>query len=194
MSAQFHVDCPVAEFASFYTKLQLLLANFLAQLRGPCKSMLEHFLIHQCYFGEGLRIRVESPSFAGLRLVNRLYAQLLSYTCSSFHIPGEPLVVEKEIMMASKVRVLDANCSVADIAKIFYPSLNGGESTEGHGEVPPTMGPVPGDTSLPTTCSRAAKGKGKAATLTPPPSTSQKSARKPCILESEDDELDQLNN
>ncbi|KAF9260530.1 hypothetical protein L218DRAFT_1002667 [Marasmius fiardii PR-910] len=35
-------------------------------------------------------------------------------------------------------------------------------------------------------------GKGKAAASTPPPSTSQKTPRKPRILESEDDELDQI--
>ncbi|KAF9259741.1 hypothetical protein L218DRAFT_947372 [Marasmius fiardii PR-910] len=46
MSAQLHVDCPVAEFAALYTKLQPLLANFVARPRHPCKSMLEHFLIH----------------------------------------------------------------------------------------------------------------------------------------------------
>ncbi|KAF9257879.1 hypothetical protein L218DRAFT_1005653 [Marasmius fiardii PR-910] len=94
--------------------------------------------------------------------------------------------------MASTVRVLDVNFSVADIAKIFYPSLNGGESTDACGEVPPIVGPAPNDTSLPTTRSRVAKGKGKAATSTPPPSTSQKVAKKPSFLESEDDELDQL--
>ncbi|KAF9263127.1 hypothetical protein L218DRAFT_1000003 [Marasmius fiardii PR-910] len=94
--------------------------------------------------------------------------------------------------MAAKVRVLNANCSVAEVAKIFYPSLNGGESTDGRGDVPPIVEPVPNSTSLPTTHSQSSKDKGKVATLTPPPSTSQKSAKKPCFLESEDNELDEL--
>ncbi|KAF9255669.1 hypothetical protein L218DRAFT_1008304, partial [Marasmius fiardii PR-910] len=59
-------------------------------------------------------------------------------------------------------------------------------------EAPPTAGPVPDSPSLPAIRPRAAKGKGWAAASTPPPSTSQKSARKPHIPESEDDELDQI--
>ncbi|KAF9267275.1 hypothetical protein L218DRAFT_941833 [Marasmius fiardii PR-910] len=146
MSAPFHIDRPVAEFAAFYAKLQPLLANFAAQPRGPL--------------------------------------------CDQPHSSWILTEAEKEIMMVAKV--LDVNFSAAEVAKIFYPSLNRVESTEGQAEAPPTVGPVPDDTSLPATRSRVAKGKGKAATSTPPPLTSQKSARKPCILESEDDQLDQL--
>ncbi|KAF9265411.1 hypothetical protein L218DRAFT_997897 [Marasmius fiardii PR-910] len=99
---------------------------------------------------------------------------------------------EKEIMMVAKARVLDVNFSAAEVVKIFYPSLNGVESTDGQAKAPPTAGPVADDTNLPAMRSRSAKGKGKAATSTPPPLTSRKSAKKPHFLESEDNELDQL--
>ncbi|KAF9267615.1 hypothetical protein L218DRAFT_995194 [Marasmius fiardii PR-910] len=106
--------------------------------------------------------------------------------------PPQRVVVEKEIMMVAQAKILDVNLSAAEVAKIFYPSLNGVESTDSQAKAPPTAGPVPDDTSLPAIRSRAAKGKGRAATSTPPPSTSQKSARKPRIPESEDDELNQI--
>ncbi|KAF9257391.1 hypothetical protein L218DRAFT_1017866 [Marasmius fiardii PR-910] len=99
---------------------------------------------------------------------------------------------EKEIMMVAQAKILDVNLSAAEVAKIFYPSLNGVESTDSQAEAPPTAGPVPDSPSLPAIRPRAAKGKGWAAALTPPPSTSQKSARKPHIPESKDDELDQI--
>ncbi|KAF9256269.1 hypothetical protein L218DRAFT_1027376 [Marasmius fiardii PR-910] len=99
---------------------------------------------------------------------------------------------EKEIMMVAQAKILDVNLSAAEVAKIFYPSLNGVESTDGQAEAPPTAGPVPDSPSLPTIRPQAAKGKGRAAALTPPPSTSQKSARKPRIPKSKDDELNQI--
>ncbi|KAF9250315.1 hypothetical protein L218DRAFT_1010635 [Marasmius fiardii PR-910] len=99
---------------------------------------------------------------------------------------------EKEIMMVAQAKILDVKLSAADVAKIFYPSINGVEPTNGQAEAPPTVGPAPNNTNLPTTRSRAPKGKGKVDSSTPPSSTSQRHTKKPSFLESEDDQLDQL--
>ncbi|KAF9254851.1 hypothetical protein L218DRAFT_967864, partial [Marasmius fiardii PR-910] len=68
---------------------------------------------------------------------------------------------EKEIMMVAQAKILDVNLSAAEVAKIFYLSINGVEPTDGQAEAPPTAGPAPNNTNLPATCSRAPKGKGK---------------------------------
>ncbi|KAF9254075.1 hypothetical protein L218DRAFT_1010146 [Marasmius fiardii PR-910] len=185
MSAPFHVDRPVAEFAAFYVKLQLLLANFVAWLRGPCKPMLECFLIqHGTILEKAYAFESKVPA-------SQAFVWSIVYTINT-HLTHILTEVEKEIMMVAQAKILDVNLSAAEVAKIFYPSLNGVESTDGQAEAPPTAGPVPDSPSLPAIRPRAAKGKGWAAASTPPPSTSQKSARKPHIPESEDDELDQI--
>ncbi|KAF9259809.1 hypothetical protein L218DRAFT_1003450 [Marasmius fiardii PR-910] len=207
MSAPFHIDHLVAEFAAFYMKLQPLLANFAARPRGPCKPMLEHFLIQhgpileKAYAFESKVPASQAFVWSIVYTINAHLTHVLPSTspesrrwsvCDHPHSSWILTEVEKEIMMVAKARVLDVNFSAAEVAKIFYPSLNGVESTDGPAEAPPTAGPIPDDTSLPVIHFRAAKGKGRAATSTPPPSTSQKSARKPRIPESKDDELDQI--
>ncbi|KAF9259933.1 hypothetical protein L218DRAFT_1003303 [Marasmius fiardii PR-910] len=190
MSAPFHVDCPVPEFAVFYAKLQLLLANFVARPCGPCKSMLEHFLIqHGATLERAYAFKLKVPALQAF-----IWSIVYTLNAHLTHVPPStsPESRQKEIMMAAKARILDANFSAARVAKIFYPSLNGGESTNGCGNIPPTAGPVPDNTSLPATCSRLSKGKEKVATLTPPPSTSQKRPGKPSLLESKDNKLNQL--
>ncbi|KAF9255377.1 hypothetical protein L218DRAFT_1008656 [Marasmius fiardii PR-910] len=189
MSAPFHVDRPVAESAMFYAKLQPLLANFTAWPCGPCKPMLERFLIqHGSVLEKAYAFESKVPAsqafvWSIVYTINAHLTHVLPSTslesrcwsvCDHPHSSWILTEAEKEIMMVAKARVLDVNFSAAK------------------GEAPPTAGPVPDDTSLPTTRSRVAKGKGKVATSTPPPSTSQKIARKPCILESEDDKLDQI--
>ncbi|KAF9256871.1 hypothetical protein L218DRAFT_1006837 [Marasmius fiardii PR-910] len=207
MSTPFHVDRPVAEFAAFYAKLQPLLANFVARPRGPCKPMLEHFLIqHSPILEKAYAFESKVPAsqafvWSIVYTINTHLTHVLPSTspesrrwsvCDHPHSSWILTEVEKEIMMVAQAKILDVNLSAAEVAKIFYPSLNGVESTDGQAEAPPTAGPVLDSPSLPTIHPRAAKGKGRAAASTPPPSTSHKSARKPRIPESEDDELDQI--
>ncbi|KAF9259549.1 hypothetical protein L218DRAFT_947566 [Marasmius fiardii PR-910] len=183
MSAPFHVDRPVAEFAAFYAKLQPLLANFAARPRGPCKPMLERFLIqHGPVLKKAYAFESKVPASQAFvwSIVYTINAHLTHVlpsispesrrwsVCDHPHSSWILTEAEKEIMMVAKARVLDVNFSAAKVAKIFYPSLNGVESTDGPAEAPPTAGPVPDDTSLPAIRSRAAKGKGRAATSTPP--------------------------
>ncbi|KAF9265025.1 hypothetical protein L218DRAFT_997990 [Marasmius fiardii PR-910] len=191
MSTPFHVDRLVAEFAAFYAKLQLLLANFAAQPHGPCKPMLEQFLIqHSPILEKAYAFESKVPAsqafiWSIVYTINAHLTHVLPSTsleshhwsvCDHPHSSWILTEAEKEIMMVAKARVLDVNFSAAEVVKIFYPSLNGVESTDGQAEAPPTAGP----------------GKGKAVTLTPSPSTSHKSAKKPHFLESKDNELNQL--
>ncbi|KAF9250000.1 hypothetical protein L218DRAFT_1067887, partial [Marasmius fiardii PR-910] len=189
MSAPFHIDRPVAEFATFYMKLQLLLANFAARPHGPCKPMSERFLIQH------------GPILSIVYTINAYLTHVLPPTspesrpwsvCDQPHSSWILTEAEKEIMMVAQTKILDVNFSAAKVAKIFYPSLNRVEPTDGQAEAPPTAGPAPNNTNLPATRSRAPKGKGKVDTSTPPPSTSQKRNKKASFLQSEDDELDQL--
>ncbi|KAF9254451.1 hypothetical protein L218DRAFT_1009672 [Marasmius fiardii PR-910] len=182
MSAPFHVDRPVAEFAAFYTKLQPLLANFAARPRGPCKPMLERFLIqHGSILEKAYAFESEVPAsqafvWSIVYTINTHLTHVLPSTspesrrwsvCDHPHSSWILTEAEKEIMMVAKARVLDVNFSAAEVAKIFYPSLNRVESTDGPAEAPPTAGPIPDDTSLPA-------------------------IQKHRIPESEDDELDQI--
>ncbi|KAF9262712.1 hypothetical protein L218DRAFT_1037803 [Marasmius fiardii PR-910] len=207
MSTLFHVDRPVVEFASFYAKLQPLLANFIAQPRGPCKPMLERFLIQhgpileKAYAFESKILASQAFVWSIVYTINAHLTHVLPPSfpesrrwsvCDQPHSSWILTEAEKEIMMVAQAKILDVKLSAADVAKIFYPSINGVEPTDGQAEAPPTAGPAPNSTNLPTTRSRAPKGKGKADSSTPPPSTSQKHTKKPSFLESEDDELDQL--
>ncbi|KAF9254577.1 hypothetical protein L218DRAFT_1009514 [Marasmius fiardii PR-910] len=207
ISAPFHVDCPVAEFPAFYAKLQPLLANFVARPRGPCKPMLERFLIqHGPILEKAYAFELKVPAsqafvWSIVYTINTHLTHVLPSTspesrrwsvCDHPHLSWILTEAEKEIMMVAQAKILDVNLSAAEVAKIFYPSLNGVESTDGQAKAPPTAGPVPDSPSLSAIRPRAAKGKGRAAASTPPPSTSQKSARKPHIPESEDNELDQI--
>ncbi|KAF9262713.1 hypothetical protein L218DRAFT_1000269 [Marasmius fiardii PR-910] len=207
MSTPFHIDRPVAEFTAFYAKLQPLLANFVARPRGPCKPMLEHFFIQhgpileKAYTFESKVPASQAFVWSLVYTINTHPTHVLPSTslesrrwsvCDHPHSSWILTEAEKEIMMVAQAKILDVNLSAAKVAKIFYPSLNGVESTDGQAKAPPTAGPVPDSSSLSAIRPRAAKGKGRAAASTPPPSTSQKIARKPRIPESEDDELDQI--
>ncbi|KAF9256272.1 hypothetical protein L218DRAFT_1081438 [Marasmius fiardii PR-910] len=191
MFAPFHVDHPVAEFAAFYAKLQPLLANFVAWPRGLCKPMLERFLIQhgpileKAYAFESKVPASQAFVWSIVYTINTHLTHVLPSTslesrcwsvCNHPHSSWILTEAEKEIMMVAQAKILDVNLSAAEVAKIFYPSLNRVESTDAQAEAPPTAGP----------------GKGRAAASTPPPSTSQKSARKTHIPESEDDKLDQI--
>ncbi|KAF9265215.1 hypothetical protein L218DRAFT_1075833 [Marasmius fiardii PR-910] len=182
MSAPFYVDHLVAEFAAFYAKLQLLLANVAAQPCGPCKPMLEHFLIQhgpileKAYAFESKIPASQAFVWSIVYTINAHLTHVLPPTspeshcwsvCDQPHSSWILTEAEKEIMMVAQAKILDVNFPAAEVAKIFYPSLNGVEPTDGQAEAPPTAGPAPNDTNLPATHSRAAKGKGKADTSTP---------------------------